>query len=186
MGSSRLPRRCETWILVTSGLGAVYLLRWFWWRLTAWGEIGGMIVAPLAAFACKGAQVPYARSALLVTGATVCAAWPDFRVGSSEQTCVTWRRLQPAVGPAGWWGPLAQRGGPARGRWLLLRFLAGNAILFGLTFAVGGLLLQKGPGVVVGNLVALGIGIAVDRYARQRLASFPPDPHSGGIESLHG
>ncbi|MCK9167222.1 MAG: Na+:solute symporter [Bacteroidales bacterium] len=37
-------------LLTGAGSGAIYLLRWFWWRINAWTEITAMIVATLQAF----------------------------------------------------------------------------------------------------------------------------------------
>jgi len=36
-------------LLSGAGTGAIYLLRWFWWRINAWTEMAAMIVATLAA-----------------------------------------------------------------------------------------------------------------------------------------
>jgi len=36
-------------LLSGAGTGAIYLLRWFWWRINAWTEIVGMIVATVLA-----------------------------------------------------------------------------------------------------------------------------------------
>lgn len=37
-------------LLSGGGTGAIYLLRWFWWRINAWTEIVAMIVATIVAF----------------------------------------------------------------------------------------------------------------------------------------
>ncbi len=40
---SRTIGESFTWILnLTAGIGPVYLLRWFWWRINAWSEIAAM------------------------------------------------------------------------------------------------------------------------------------------------
>ena len=36
-------------LLTGAGSGAIYLLRWFWWRINAWSEISAMIVSTLNA-----------------------------------------------------------------------------------------------------------------------------------------
>ena len=46
--ASRLTSIGAGWQLVLNlgaGTGAVYMLRWFWWRINAWSEISAMIVA---------------------------------------------------------------------------------------------------------------------------------------------
>jgi Na+/proline symporter len=37
-------------LLSGAGTGAIYILRWFWWRINAWTEIVAMVVATIAAF----------------------------------------------------------------------------------------------------------------------------------------
>ncbi|MBN2376063.1 MAG: Na+:solute symporter [Sedimentisphaerales bacterium] len=37
-------------LLSGAGTGAIYILRWFWWRINAWTEIVAMIVATIVAF----------------------------------------------------------------------------------------------------------------------------------------
>ncbi|MDZ4656389.1 MAG: sodium:solute symporter family protein [Bythopirellula sp.] len=37
-------------LLSGAGSGAIYLLRWFWWRINAWSEIFAMVVSSLLAF----------------------------------------------------------------------------------------------------------------------------------------
>lgn len=36
-------------LLTGAGSGAIYLLRWFWWRINAWSEISAMIIATINA-----------------------------------------------------------------------------------------------------------------------------------------
>jgi len=40
----------EILLLSGAGTGAIYILRWFWWRINAWTEIAAMIVATVVAF----------------------------------------------------------------------------------------------------------------------------------------
>jgi Na+/proline symporter len=42
------------WVLeLSAGTGAVYLLRWYWWRINAWSEITAMIVALLVSLTLR-------------------------------------------------------------------------------------------------------------------------------------
>jgi SSS family solute:Na+ symporter len=73
----------QGWDLVLNigfGTGAVYILRWYWWRINAWSEISAMIAAAAVTWALRGAQfsgngsVIYAKSAL-ITGGITTVAW---------------------------------------------------------------------------------------------------------------
>jgi Na+/proline symporter len=188
-------------IAVSAGLGAIYLLRWFWWRLTAWGEIAGMIASPLVAVFCANSAVFVEELALLLNPAPAALDWAIATViqlawkipFAPKLALVTFCTLSAAsltslavptrdlehlrafvkrVHPAGLWGPLRQHAPSEHiGLLLLARFAAGNMILFGITFALGGLLLGKGWLLVAGNLAAIGAGLALDRWARR---SMPP------------
>jgi solute:Na+ symporter, SSS family len=73
----------QGWQLVLNigfGTGAVYILRWYWWRINAWSEISAMAAAAVMTiflnrinFAGSSALV-YAKTALM-TGAVTTAAW---------------------------------------------------------------------------------------------------------------
>ena len=69
----------QGWELVLNigfGTGAVYILRWYWWRINAWSEISAMIAAAVMTFALQHVQfagnsaVVYAKSALITGGVT--------------------------------------------------------------------------------------------------------------------
>jgi len=70
----------EGWKIVLetgAGTGAVYLLRWYWWRINAWSEISAMTAAltmslglRLTDFHPSGSAVDSAMRALVVTGVT--------------------------------------------------------------------------------------------------------------------
>ena len=38
---------------IGAGTGAVYLLRWYWWRINAWSEISAMITAAAVSLTLK-------------------------------------------------------------------------------------------------------------------------------------
>ena len=70
----------EGWKIVLetgAGTGAVYLLRWYWWRINAWSEISAMTAALLMSLGLRfttfhpsGSAVDTAMRALVVTGVT--------------------------------------------------------------------------------------------------------------------
>ncbi|MBZ5650549.1 MAG: Na+:solute symporter [Acidobacteriia bacterium] len=70
----------EGWKIVLetgAGTGAVYLLRWYWWRINAWSEISAMTAALVMSLGLRfttfhpsGSAVDTAMRALVVTGVT--------------------------------------------------------------------------------------------------------------------
>jgi len=88
------------------GTGAVYILRWYWWRINAWSEISAMIAAAAMTFALHDVHfsgngaVIYAKSALITGGFTtlVWVATTFLTRPESEQTLVAfYRRVHPSV-----------------------------------------------------------------------------------------
>src|SRR5271156_636668 len=80
--ASQLTSISQGWELVLNlgaGTGAVYILRWFWWRVNAWSEITAMLMAAGVAivlsrvhFAGNDAVV-FAKSTLITAGITTLA-----------------------------------------------------------------------------------------------------------------
>lgn len=62
------------------GTGAVYILRWYWWRINAWSEISAMLAAAGVTLALQhvnfsgNGPVVYAKTAL-ITGGITTVAW---------------------------------------------------------------------------------------------------------------
>ena len=176
-------------ILVSSGLGAIYLLRWFWYRLTAWAEVAAMIVAPSAAWALSLWAEPlvkageltgggaYALKALGVSALTLLSAVVISFLGPQNEPSQL-RAFVERVRPAGFWGPY-RRPGPALWPWLLLRFVGGNALLFGATFAAGSLVLGRGLGLLSANALVAVLGFGLDRWGARRLEELAPAPPLG-------
>ena len=58
-------------LLSGAGTGAIYLLRWFWWRINAWTEIVAMISATITAFILVFGVDNEAIATTLIDGSTV-------------------------------------------------------------------------------------------------------------------
>src|SRR6266481_6744927 len=82
--ASQLTSISQGWHIVLNlgiGTGAVYILRWYWWRINAWSEIVAMSAAALVSLFLKfkvaltgSDTVVDSKSALITAGATT-AAW---------------------------------------------------------------------------------------------------------------
>src|SRR5689334_8732078 len=81
--AAQLTSILQGWQIVLSigfGTGAVYILRWYWWRINAWSEITAMAVAAavtllLTRFTFAGNEpVIFAKTAL-ITVAITSVAW---------------------------------------------------------------------------------------------------------------
>jgi hypothetical protein len=142
-------------LAITSGIGLVYILRWFWWRVSAWSEISAMIASGLIAgglYAAKEYVFPdqlatLTKEAILaVTVAGSTAVWVAVTFltppVAQERLVEFYRKVR----PYGFWGRVAREAGvePARGLWrLILAWLAGTVMVLAATIGVGKLLLDQ-------------------------------------------
>jgi solute:Na+ symporter, SSS family len=107
--ASQLHSVGQGWQIVLGlgvGTGAVYILRWYWWRINAWSEISAMIAAAGAALALKyvtfsgNDALVYAKTTL-ITGGVTTVAWvlATFLTPAESEGTLTafYRRVHPTV-----------------------------------------------------------------------------------------
>src|SRR5207248_4058708 len=95
---------------VGAGTGAVYLLRWFWWRINAWSEIVAMAVAAATSIslntfiALSGSDAEVFSKRMLITVGLTTVAWvaATFLTQPEPDSKLLefYRRVRPAA--AGW------------------------------------------------------------------------------------
>jgi len=124
---------------LTAGVGPVYLLRWFWWRINPWSEIAAMSASlpvwllrrhlftalSLPEESILGLLTMVLGTALVWVPATLCTPPVDR---------ATLAQFYQRVRPPGWWGSLA-REAPERPRWglSLLQWLTATYALLATT-----------------------------------------------------
>jgi len=169
----------EGWLFVLevgAGTGAVYILRWYWWRINAWSEISAMATALVVSLALRwkflwmllldreapfagSGPVVFAKSALTTTAITT-LVWILVTLltrPEGEETLVNfYRKVRPHV--AGW-RPVAQLApdvpatrdlGSNLRLWLL-----GCAMVYAALFGVGKLCFgQFGPAALLLGIAA--------------------------------
>jgi len=148
------------------GTGAVYILRWYWWRISAWSEISAMIAAAAVTIGLRGVSfagndaLVYAKKTL-ITGGLTTIAWlvvTFLTRAESNATLVSfYRRVHPTV--YGW-----RRVAKLAPELPEVKDVAGNAfnwlmgviLVYGCLFGIGKLVFQQwGQGILL-----LGIACA--------------------------
>ena len=167
----------EGWKIVLetgAGTGAVYLLRWYWWRINAWSEISAMAAALVMSIGLRftsfhptGSVVDSAMRALLVTGVTT-VVWlaATFATEPEPESVLLsfYRKARPDIRG---WRPVAQNAPdvvPSRDLGSnLLDWVLGCAMVYATLFGIGRLLL--GPAWKGVLLLAVGgaCGLALYR-----------------------
>ncbi|HMS16625.1 MAG TPA: hypothetical protein PKA37_07275, partial [Planctomycetota bacterium] len=189
----------DAWIFtwaVSAGLGPVVILRWFWWRVNAWGEIGALTLSLLLAFGFEVLNAIYApgtyRFAMPQTyvGEIVLEQWHKalLIVFGALLWCILGAFLAPAtdrrrlaafverVRPPGAWEAIRRELGPhtrpdLNVRSIVVLWLFGVLFVYGCTFFVGGLIYGK-IDTALWSLVAtavggIGIGVSFRRDAQR-------------------
>ena len=154
-------------IITGAGTGLVLLLRWFWWRINAWSEVSAMVTAFVTSIVLQtrggldsDRPVDFAWI-MLITVAVTTVVWvlvTFLTQPESEHTLVKfYARTRPA---AAGWRPIARLVPdiPASndGWYSALDWLSGCALIYGVLFGTGKLLL----GEWTAGLLLLGVGLA--------------------------
>lgn len=179
----------KAWMLLAglnAGIGTVSVLRWLWWRVSAWSELGAMLTALLVntviyALGWQGitpfnmlietAGFPYRL--MIVVGATQ-VTWLVVtfltQPVSREKLVEFYRRVR----PPGWWGTIPQEAGvpPAHIGWRwLFGWFGGVLLVYGGLFALGGLLLWQKAWLSGGGIACLlgivGVRLGLQAVSRQ-------------------
>jgi solute:Na+ symporter, SSS family len=154
-------------IAVGTGPGLVLILRWFWWRINAWAELsamlGGFFVGLITSVPnpIYNLQIADFGVRLLVTALISIAIWVPVmlltRPETDEKLDAFYLRVRP--GGPGWKRQRERTGAPPAQDLAcdLQRVLAALMILFGLMFAVGGMVFLRW-GVFGTNLAIAALG----------------------------
>lgn len=145
----------KTSLLLGAGMGGVLILRWVWWRLSAWGELSSILASLLMApslLIYMDAGTPdmeAMRLLIMFVGSTAAGIGVSLLTGPEKMERLQdfYRRAR----PPGFWGPVARAvGSDPRADWhRLLGGLSAVAMaafsIFCLLTAVGSLLAQSQP-----------------------------------------
>ncbi|HEY7336526.1 MAG TPA: sodium:solute symporter family protein [Bryobacteraceae bacterium] len=157
-------------LLVTgAGTGGVLLLRWYWWRINAWSEVSAMISAFVVSITLQlgfgldsDKPVDFAWLMIVTVGITTVVWLAVTFLTAPEPKEVLLKFYRRARPSAAGWSPiaaLAPEVKPARdGLPNLLDWAAGCALIYGILFGTGKLLLHKtGLGLALLGLGAAGL-----------------------------
>jgi hypothetical protein len=190
---SSIQTAWQTSLLLGAGMGVMLVLRWIWWRVTAWAELATLTASAMLAPVLL-AVVPADREALrlllMAAGATLAGLLVAvFGPAEARERLVAFHQR---VRPPGFWGPVAcaasdaSDDGPARlGRGLVATALAAWSCLALLT-AIGSTLVGS-PAPIwlpwrwvwIGGLFATGLAAIPVWW---RLAFSPPSHRPGSTD----
>jgi Na+/proline symporter len=165
----------ELILSIGAGTGLLYLLRWFWWRVSAWSEIAAMISSFLVALgffvARKNGLAMSAESSLLITVGVTTVVWVVTTLLAPPTDAATLDRFFTQVRPAGpGWRPVAERLGVTGVEdsmsQALLGWVLGCAFVYSGLFGTGSLLYGRMPQFAVCLAVFIVSGAGLSRVLR--------------------
>jgi len=175
----------ELALSVTAGLGSVFALRWYWWRVNAWSELAAMGVAMIGSLALQviswydlwpsGLPAGWQKfpfDAALLTAVSI-LVWVGVTwltpPSDREHLRVFYRKVRPG-GPG--WKEIAgdiegfAEDGPGWGE--AVGFVGANALVFGALLGVGGLLVGR-PVEGAFWLGVFGLGLGMTTWGMGRI-----------------
>jgi len=157
---------------IGAGTGAVYLLRWYWWRISAWSEVSAMAMAAITSILVRVVK-PFAGSdpevlakSVLATVAVTTVTWlaVTFLTPPEPESKLLefYRRVRPAV--AGWKhiAALAPEVPPTHDGWYnLMDWLLGCLMVYMALFGIGKLLLGATEWGIAFLVISAASGYAI-------------------------
>jgi len=143
----------KTSLLLGAGMGGVLVLRWLWWRLTAWGELSAIlasaVVAPIVLTTMDRGTPDDEALGLLVMFAASTATGVVVSLAAGRQDLRALVDFYRRARPPGFWGPVARAAGhdPAADRRRLALGAAAVAVAALSIFS----LLTAGISVIAGS-----------------------------------
>jgi Na+/proline symporter len=165
----------ELILSIGAGTGLLYLLRWFWWRVSAWSEIAAMISSFLVALgffiARKNGFEIAADVSLIITVAVTTVVWMATTFLAPPTDAATLDGFFMKVRPSGpGWRPVAERLGIAGVEdslpQALLGWVLGCAFVYSGLFGTGSLLYGRMPQFAMWLVVFVVSGIGLSRVLR--------------------
>lgn len=147
-------------INASAGIGAVLILRWFWWRINAWSEISGMI-APLIIYPIAkykfGMESPITLYPIVI-GSTL--VWLIVTYLTKPEKREVLRKFYKKVHPGGvGWKKIAKnmpevKGDTGFGR-LFIDWLCGVALVYSFLFGIGKLIFAEFIPAIIYLLISI-------------------------------
>ena len=161
-------------LTMTAGVGLVMILRWYWWRVSAWSEIAALAISAavgsaLYVFDVVPGDDPNATAKrLLITVVATTIGWIAVTFATKPESEATLVRFYERVRPnAAGWRPIARRSRPgAAGDSLgiaLLDWIAGLGLVFGTLFGIGKIVLGEPVTGIIYLALAAACGAIIAR-----------------------
>jgi len=169
-------------LTMTAGVGLVMILRWYWWRVSAWSEIAALAISALVGsglyvFDVIPGDDPNATAKrLLITVAVTTVGWLAVTFATRPESDAVLLRFFERVRPNGFgWRRIAGQASPGASDSLgiaLIDWIAGMGLVFGTLFAIGKFVLADAAAGSAYAVLALVCGAVIARNLNRPSAGF--------------
>jgi len=153
-----------------AGLGAVLILRWYWWRVNAWSEISATI-APFIGYAYTrivGFEFP---DSLFITVGFTTVVWLLVTFLPRPTNRKTLEHFYSRIQPGGAWGPFMPEKRRAKNRrdmlYLIACWISAVIMAYATLFFIGSLIFKNYYEVLAYGLVAIISLLVLIIYSRK-------------------
>lgn len=172
--TSKLDRISDAWAFIlecSAGIGLVLILRWFWWRISAWTEISAMI-APFIIYPFIKPRVQFPYTLFFIVGWST-LVWLVVTFATRPTSEKTLLSFYERIHPGGrLWKPIAEKLPQVKGDrgyvHLFIDWVAGCVLVFSSLFGAGKIILGETL-TGIGFLLIAAAGAAVIYWHLSRI-----------------
>lgn len=156
--------------VIIGGVGTVLILRWYWWRVTAWSEIASIAGALLIGNACEmflknpvdaaGESVDYFAYRMIITTFGTAIVWVVVTLLTSHWPSASAIKFCREVRPSGpGWRKVREQEGIPKEKGEFVRstigWLASVAFIYSMLLGIGSAIFSRWTGVVICLVIAV-------------------------------
>jgi solute:Na+ symporter, SSS family len=154
-----------------AGLGAVLILRWYWWRINAWSEITATIVPFIVyGFTKFYFHIPFPESFFYTVGIT-CVAWIAITYITQPTSKIVLQNFYDRVEPDGWWKPFRKETSTKENQRnlvnLLVCWMSGIGMTYSILFLMGKFILLEWKQGIIFSIAAVLFFIVLKIFIRK-------------------
>ncbi len=154
-----------------AGLGAVLIMRWYWWRINAWSEISASL-APFLGFAIAHYWLDWSYPTdFLFTVCLSMIVWLVVTFATRSTDREQLKTFHQKIRPAGWWKGFDQHPNHNKTLFLILSWISSVIGIYGLLFFIGKMVFGEWLESLTGGAIAV-ISFVVFRFSFQRSQIF--------------
>jgi solute:Na+ symporter, SSS family len=165
-------------LMLGAGAGLVYILRWYWWRVSAWSEVSAMasalIVSVILQFTVDATTPRGFAMTLIVTTTVTTIVWLAVTFLTKPEPEGKLLTFYEKVQPGGnGWAPIAEMSAikPVRGEMVRnsVAWLLGVALVYSIMFATGALIFGQSEKLMMFGATAVITAVSLIAMLRGKV-----------------